>query len=215
MDGDPFALRPELTAPALWCPACRRGPPAFAVARSVAAYEGGLREAICALKFHRKPAIAEPLGQLLARFAPQEVFHMVDAIVPVPLHQDRFAQRGFNQSELLAKHVATAAAAPCLPDALRRVRQEAAQAELGAVDRWHNVDGAFAPGLRVRGTVLLVDDVFSTGATAAACSRALAEAGAERVVVLTLARAVLRGYHGALLRPPIPHLAAQKQPLPP
>lgn len=173
----------------------------FAIARSVAAYEGALREAICALKFRRQKAIAKPLGRLLARFAPQEILQGVGTVIPVPLHPDRLAERGFNQAELLARPVAQGIGVPCLPDALRRVRQEAAQAELGAADRWHNVEEAFEPGGRVRGTVLLVDDVFSTGATAAACARALAEAGAERVVILTLARAILRGFSRAASSP--------------
>lgn len=186
--------RPESSPPSSWCPACKKSPPAFAFARSVAAYEGGLREAICSLKYRRQKAVATPLGRLLACFAPQEVLHGVEAVVPVPLHPGRLAERGFNQAELLARPVAEAIGTPCLPDALRRLRHEAPQAELGAVDRWHNVEGTFEPGSeRIPGTVLLVDDVFSTGATAAACARALVEAGAERVVVLTLARAILRG----------------------
>lgn len=178
----------------LWCPPCRRNPPGFAIARSLAAYEGALREAICAMKFRRQKVVAAPLGRLLARFAPQEILPGVQAVVPVPLHPDRLAARGFNQAELLARPVAEAIGVPCFSDALRRVRQEAAQADLGGADRWHNVEEAFAPSVPVRGTVLLVDDVFSTGATAAACARALVEAGAERVVVLTLARAILRRY---------------------
>ncbi len=171
---------------------CKRNPPGFALARSVAAYEGALREAICALKFRRQRTVAKPLGLLLARYAPPEVLRGMEAVVPVPLHPKRLAQRGFNQAELLARRVAEAAGVPCLPQALRRVRQEVPQAELGAVDRWHNVVDAFAPGTCVSGTVLLVDDVFSTGATAAAAAGALQAAGAGRVAVLTLARAVLR-----------------------
>lgn len=164
------------------------------MARSVAAYEGPLREAICALKFRRQKTVATPLGRLLVHFVPQEVLRGVETVVPVPLHLDRLTQRGFNQAELLARPVAEAITVPCLPDALRRIRQETPQAKLGALDRWHNVEEAFASdSSKMRGTVLLVDDVFSTGATASACARALLEAGAERVVVLTLARAVLRG----------------------
>jgi len=183
----------ESVPPSLWCPACRRNPPGFAIARSLAAYEGALREAICALKFRRFQAVAAPLGRLLVRFAPREALHGVQAVVPVPLHPDRLAARGFNQAELIARPVAEAIGRPCIPDALRRVRQEAPQSELGASERLLNVVGAFQPwDLQARGTVMLVDDVYSTGATAAACARALIEGGADRVTVLTLARAVLR-----------------------
>lgn len=192
LDGEE-ALSPELTPPSCWCPVCKRNPPAFAVARSVAAYEGPLREAICALKFRRNKAVADPLARLLVRFAPREVLQDVETVVPVPLHKDRLAQRGFNQAELLARPLAEAIGVPCLAAALRRVRQEAAQAELGAVDRWHNVEEAFVPGGGLHGPVLLVDDVFSTGATAGACAGALLRGGARRVAVLTVARTVLRG----------------------
>lgn len=145
------------------------------------------------MKFRRQKVVAAPLGRLLARFAPREVLPGVQAVVPVPLHPDRLAARGFNQAELLARPVAEAIGVPCLPDALRRVWQEAPQSELGASERLRNVAGAFEPwDLQARGTVMLVDDVYSTGATAAACARALIEGGADRVTVLTLARAVLR-----------------------
>ncbi|MGH2404497.1 MAG: ComF family protein [bacterium] len=151
-----------------------------------------MREAICALKYRRQKAAAGPLGEVLARFAPPEVLIGVQAVVPVPLHPRRLAQRGFNQAELLARPVAEVIGASCFPAALHRVRQEAPQAELGALDRWHNVEEAFAADMGVRGTVLLIDDVFSTGATVTACARALLDAGTERVAVLTLARAILR-----------------------
>ncbi|MGH2374769.1 MAG: ComF family protein [bacterium] len=172
---------------------CKRNPPGFAVARSVAAYEGPLREAICALKFRRSKAVADPLARLLVQFAPREVLRGVEAVVPVPLHKDRLTQRGFNQAELLARPLAEALGVPCLADALQRVRQEAPQAELGAADRWHNVEEAFVPGGVVQGPLLLVDDVFSTGATTGACAGALLKGGAQRVAVLTVARTVLRG----------------------
>lgn len=192
LDGDEAGF-PELAPPSCWCPVCKRNPPEFAVARSVAAYEGSLREAICALKFRGQKAVAAPLARLLIQFAPHEVLHDVEAVVPVPLHKDRLAQRGFNQAELVARPLAEAIGVPCLADALQRVRQEAPQAGLGAVDRWHNVEEAFVPGDGVRGPVLLVDDVFSTGATAGAAAGALLKAGAQRVAVLTVARTVLRG----------------------
>ena len=114
------------------------------------------------------------------------------AVVPVPLHPARLRERGFNQAELLAGPVAKALGVPCLQAAMRRLGIEA-QAGLHADARRHNVVGAFVPGPeRVWGKVLLVDDVFSTGATAGACARALLAAGADQVIVLTLARAVLR-----------------------
>ncbi len=174
------------------CATCRLDPPAFQRARSLAVYEGPLREAICALKYRRRRAIAPHLGGLLAGWALANVPPGVSAVVPVPLDPSRLADRGFNQAELLARPVARALGVPCLPAALRRRGREA-QAGLNAAARRQNVLEAFEPGSApVSGKVLLVDDVFSTGSTAGACTRALLMAGAEQVAVVTLARAVLR-----------------------
>jgi predicted amidophosphoribosyltransferase len=94
---------------------------------------------------------------------------------------------------LLARPLAARLGVPCVAGGLRRVHQELAQAKLDAGARRANVRGAFAPGhTRVRGRVLVVDDVFSTGATAGACAGALRDGGASQVFVLTLARAVLQ-----------------------
>lgn len=201
--GDPLAARPARpqvggavpppgTAPAR-CAACEVAPPAFAVARSLAVYEGPLREAVHALKYQGVRRVGEALGALLAEGMPPEVARGVGAVVPVPLHPSRLRDRGYNQAELLARPVARRLGAPCLPAALQRCRQESPQARSSAAARRVNVEGAFAPGGQaVWGTVLLVDDVFSTGATADACARALRAAGARQVHVVTLARAVLR-----------------------
>jgi len=175
------------------CSACNRSPPPFDAARSLAVYDGRLRRAICGLKFHGRKAAASALGRLLAALAPLEITRGVGVVVPVPLHPARLKARGFNQSDLLAGPVASILGVPCTARALRRMHQDRPQVELGACDRTGNVRNAFAPGEEtVAGTVLLVDDVYSTGSTAAACALALKNAGADRVVVLTLARALKR-----------------------
>jgi ComF family protein len=195
--GDPVpfdrAVRPVPAAPEAVCTACRTHPPDFALARSVFTYEDPLREAILALKFRGRRTAAGPFGSLLADLAPPEVAAGVGAVVPVPLHPGRMATRGFNQAELLARPLAARLRVPCLPQVLCRLRQESAQVDLDVGDRRRNVADAFGPGHQaVAGAVLLVDDVFSTGSTAGACARVLLAHGASRVVVLTLARAVLR-----------------------
>ncbi len=155
-------------------------------------YGGALREAIRALKYRRRRGVGHYLGALLAERTLGSLPSDLCTVIPVPLHPARLRERGFNQAELLARPVAKALGIPCLPAALRRLGREA-QAGLHAEARRHNVVGAFEPGpAAVWGKVLLVDDVFSTGATAGACARALLAAGAEEVIVLTLARAVLR-----------------------
>lgn len=194
--GDP------LGEPAPRCPACDRHPPPYALARSLASYDGVVRDAIRALKFHGRRDLAAPLGQLLAGHATQTLPGRIDAVVPVPLHPARLAERGFNQAALLAAPVAAALGARPVAGALRRLRQDVPQAALGAAARRDNVAGVFAPGPEaVWGTVLVVDDVFSTGATAAACAQTLTAMGAARVLVLTLARAILTRNPPEIARP--------------
>ncbi|MDR7417635.1 MAG: ComF family protein [Armatimonadota bacterium] len=176
------------------CEACRRHPPAYERARSVFVYEGPIREAIHALKYHGRRAAAAPLGLLLAQHASADLTQGVESVVPVPLHPSRLATRGFNQAELLARPLAARLGVPCLTHAVRRSHHERAQAELDAAARHASVRDAFCPGPAHVGTrVVLVDDVFSTGATAEACAAALKRAGASAVAVLTVARALLRG----------------------
>jgi len=114
-----------------------------------------------------------------------------DAIVPVPLHWWRKWQRGFNQSELLARQLAARTGLPVL-EALRRVRATAVQAGLSNRGRRRNVAGAFAvarASRRIDGKrLLLIDDVMTTGSTAATCAAVLKRAGAARVALLTVAR---------------------------
>ena len=110
-----------------------------------------------------------------------------DAVVPVPLHRSRLAKRGFNQAELMARGVAKRISAPVL-DKLRVVRRTRDQVELSASARRVNVAGAFASRGPVVGRVLLVDDVFTTGATLSECAGVLRQAGAGEVYALTLCR---------------------------
>jgi ComF family protein len=183
----------RVRVPSDLCDACRRHPPAFDAARSIFSYDGPLREAIHALKYRGRRSAAGPLALLVADLAPHDLVAGVQAVIPVPLHPGRLAVRGFNQAELLARPLAARLAVPCVAGGLRRTHQEVAQATLGAGARRANVHGAFAPtGHRFRGRVLVVDDVFSTGSTAGDCARALRQAGASQVVVLTLARALLQ-----------------------
>ncbi len=112
-----------------------------------------------------------------------------DIVVPVPLHPARKRERGFNQAELLARGVAEKMKAT-VSDTLEVVRSTRDQVELSAAQRRANVAGAYAATKPLRGTILLVDDVFTTGATMSACSATLLRAGAEEVHALTLCRTV-------------------------
>jgi ComF family protein len=173
------------------CGRCAAEPPAYDYARSAARYEGPLREALHAFKFSGRRALARPLADLLLEQCGRTVPGGIAAVVPVPLARDREYQRGFNQARLLAERVAARLGAPLEPRWLARVRATRPQSDLSAAERRTNVRGAFRASPAVAGRdVLVVDDVFTTGATLAECARALREAGAGRIGVLTVARVV-------------------------
>jgi ComF family protein len=170
------------------CALCRRGVSGFDAAYSYGFYEGVLRELIHLFKYGKVQTLAKPLGRYLALALPRD--ESFDAIVPMPLHWRKRWQRGFNQADLLAHEIARRTHTP-VKNVLRRVRATVAQAGLTNAKRRKNVSGAFRPrgDKALRGQrILLVDDVMTTGSTAAACARALKVAGARQVVLLTLAR---------------------------
>jgi ComF family protein len=176
-------------AQAASCAACVGDALPFDYARSAALYHGPLREAIHAFKFGGKRALARPLADLML----EECRDALDAgalvLVPVPLTRERRAARGFNQAALLAERVGRGRRLAVKPRWLRRVRSTAAQSDLSAAERQTNVRGAFAASPAVAGRhVVIVDDVFTTGATVRECARALRAEGAARVGALTVAR---------------------------
>ena len=196
---------PSSHGPFRMCGRCLTSPPAFETARSAGVYAGSLRALIHAFKYDRRRTLAAPLAALM-RVAGMDVLGDADAVVPVPLHPLRALHRGFNQADDLARHLN-------LPvwRVLRRTRYGPPQATLASRDRPGNVWRSFGPSFSLslgagpggrhrlhNTTVVLIDDVMTTGATLDACSRVLIEAGAARVRALTVARAV-----GPVLVPPL------------
>jgi ComF family protein len=191
--GYPFPFYPESSAMTL-CGPCRRNYYYFDFARAVSIFEDPLREIIHAFKYQKRLSLSRPLGLRLA-----ETYHGMAAqfdaagVVPVPLYPSRKRERGFNQAEALARHFCRSVNLPLLGKSLRRIRPTLIQAGLSRRGRRLNMKGAFcvkSPEILRGKKILLMDDVFTTGATLNECSRILKEAGVAQVSVLTLARVV-------------------------
>ena len=193
--GEPFRSPVALTySPDFRCGACRAEPPPFDHARAVGRYEGPLRQAIHQLKYRGKLRLARPLLALaLEHFDVHFPGTVFDAIIPVPLHRERLMQREFNQATLFARGLARRLHAPAVERLLVRVRATRPQVDLSGRERRQNVRHAFAvthAGALEGKRVLVVDDVFTTGATLGEIARTLKAAGARRVDVFALARVV-------------------------
>jgi competence protein ComFC len=174
------------------CALCRAGLRGFDAAYCYGSYEGVLRQLIHLYKYACIRTLSQPLSNLLARALPRD--EAFDAVVPVPLHWRKRWARGFNQSALLARSVASRSGIPYL-QVLRRARFTSVQAGLSNTARRKNVAAAFqvkrgtGSAEKISGRrILLIDDVMTTGATAAACASVLKRAGAARVALLTIAR---------------------------
>ena len=190
------------------CARCRRVPTRVSCARSAGPYDGSLRSILHAFKYQGRRGLARPLAALL-REEGADLLAGADAVIPVPLHPFRALERGFNQSDDLARELG-----PPVWRVLRRVRHGPPQATLPAARRNANVRAAFALTWRSRlasrlherldlrnRVVVLIDDVMTTGATMEACARPLLEAGVRSVRALTVARAEA----GRPARPPPRH----------
>lgn len=176
------------------CGSCRRQLFQFDFARSSAPFEDPLKEIIHHFKYRSRRGLARPLAQhLLQTFQTDVEQFDVDVAVPVPLHKSRLKERGFNQAQELARHFVRKAGLPLEAGMLERIRATQIQAGLSRRERRLNVKGAFRvtkPRAVDGRKILLLDDVFTTGATLNECAQTLKRAGAARVCVLTLARVI-------------------------
>jgi competence protein ComFC len=187
-----------------WCEVCQaeldampfphevRQLPIFSGIAATAVHQGKIREAVQALKYENARPVANALGKRLALHLAAQNW-TIDSIVPVPLHMLRLKERGYNQSQLLAEVVSQYTGVPCVPTALRRERHTQSQVTMSAAQRLTNVEHAFrADASLVAGhSILLIDDVYTTGATLSACADALLSLGAQAVYGLTVTTARL------------------------
>lgn len=161
---------------------------------SVYAYKGAARQMVHLLKYRSAVSLSQPLGEAMCmRLIHQRaLYKRIDLVIPVPLHPSRQEERGYNQAELLAKVLCETCRMPLQPEVLVRVKKTGSQVGRTRVQRMEAMRHVFAvtDGHAVKDKcILLVDDVFTTGATALSCADALYAAGAQEVAVITVCRA--------------------------
>lgn len=178
------------------CAACLVRRPVYGMARAALKYNDASRDLILGFK-HADRTQAVPAFVPWLMTAGRETLAGADFLVPVPLHRLRLISRRYNQSALMAQALSKSAKVPVLPDALQRIRSTPPQGHMNVKERRRNVRKAFAVNPKrakwIAGkSIVLIDDVHTTGATVEECARVLLKAGARAVNILTLAR-VVRG----------------------
>lgn len=171
------------------CPRCIAFPPHFLEAHAPFVHSEAIARAIHRFKYEDHPELARPLAQLLAAEAEAFLRRSPGRLCPVPLHRKRFYERKYDQTRLLVGELCKVVSRGCLASVLVRERETKRQVGLSEREREENLAGAFCARAPLNGTVVLVDDVMTTGATVSSATRALLQAGASEVRVLALARA--------------------------
>lgn len=176
------------------CASCLTTPPLYSVARAAVDYDAPCRVLIGRFKYGDQMHLAKTFVQWMQRIGP-EAIEGANLVVPVPLYRWRLFRRKYNQAALLAEEVAKQNNLAMSYTALTRIRSTSPQVGKKRAERLKNVRGAFVASSEVEGkTVLLIDDVYTTGATLDSCTQALLERGAQEVRVLSIAR-VIRPEH--------------------
>jgi len=177
------------------CPSCWEKRPLYKMARSAGLYDGILKEGIHRLKYNGQIHLVPTLARFLIHaFKKEEKWHgKINLVIPVPMDRDRKRERGFNQSDLLVKYFSKYLSFPCTGDILRKIKKTLPQVNLTREKRLGNLKGAFY--LNNRESVsgkrnLLIDDVYTTGATVTECTNTLLRGGAREVNIFTLARGI-------------------------
>jgi ComF family protein len=173
------------------CERCQQKPPAFKLLRSWAVFEDPVQGALHRLKYRRDVGMGEALSHQMSAFVRQLAWP-VDTLIPIPLGKKRLQERGYNQVAMVAIPLSIQLRLDYHPSALVRARETRSQVGLSANERQENVkDAFFAEGVKVNGrSILLMDDVSTTGATLSSAAEALYASGAREVFALTVARAL-------------------------
>ena len=171
------------------CSSCNQHRYAFDGAVSAFHYEGHIKDAVHRLKFSKKPYLAAVFSHYINSVLPSTDY---DCIVYPPINRKTFYKRGYNQAELMAEELSKRTGIPMLKNALRKEKQNEVQSRMNGKDRFRNVSGAFSVSRQAKKKLcgkrlLLVDDVFTTGATASECAKILKKQKAAFVFVATLA----------------------------
>jgi competence protein ComFC len=179
------------------CSDCQTELPYFDALRAYTIFEGPVRNALHRLKYRNDINQGDVLSPFLVDLFSQQNW-AVDLVTAVPLSKERYRSRGYNQAERIARPFAAQIKKPYFPHAIQRVVNTQSQIDLSLVERRENVSGAFYANAMVvsRKSVIIIDDVSTTGSTISECARALKEAGADKVYALTIARAPLSGTRG-------------------
>lgn len=176
------------------CTNCQKNPPHFSIHRSCGEYQGKLKDIILLYKYRTFKVLGRDLVSLVQRILgrDEELWWGIEATLPVPLHPKKHRQRGFNQAMIIAKGLSEQRGIECLEGVLAKIRNTPPQTSLVAEGRERNVRGTFRVLKKenISGkTLLLVDDVYTTGSTIRECSAVLKDAGAKEIRALTLAQA--------------------------
>lgn len=192
--GIPFDFIEKIKLGDSICAGCLKNPPIYNQARSALAYDDNSRDIILGFK-HGDQTQSVPVFVPWLKRAGGDFLENADYIIPVPLHRWRILRRRFNQSGLIAQYLSKNMEIECLLDGLVRVKSTPTQGHLDSAGRLKNVKNAFAVPDKIKPLIrhkriVLIDDVFTTGATVNECTKALLKNGAGTVDVLTLARVV-------------------------
>jgi len=173
------------------CEKCKSKPPAYQMMRSWAVFDSPIQNGLHTLKYRRNIALGESIAIQMANYV-RSLHWPVEILIPVPLGKKRLKERGYNQVGLVARPLAYQMRWTYEPDALWKTRETRSQVGLTAYQRDENVHDAYEadPTVVKRRSILLMDDVATTGSTISACTQAMISAGAQEVYVLTIARAL-------------------------